>query len=290
MSLPHLTASRLLLFCCGARVLYRSSQALLAAGSLEADLPLAIQEARQVAEAKLTQAGIPLTDPLVMDALGLMPPPEVLGLLRDWIDRGAGPDLEGFLATVDPAAEGILRLPKQVVCPEALRQVLERIPFEADEEVALRANLDRMETQLARLASQTQIDPEPLRAQTQAGLAQLSPEELLVLVQDYSLEEALQEDPPPQPDHNTLKVVGPLLLIEMADHLLGIPDLTPDQRLDLQTNRGKAEAKLRAMQKLGRVEDPEAQKQQIQAWIQQFSRDQLLQTLDRLFEREEPEE
>jgi hypothetical protein len=38
------------------------------------------------------------------------------------------------------------------------------------------------------------------------------------------------------------------------------------------------------MQKLGRIEDPEAQKQQIQAWIQQFPTEQLLQKLDRLFE------
>ncbi|MGF1577633.1 MAG: hypothetical protein ACFCU9_17165, partial [Cyanophyceae cyanobacterium] len=194
------------------------------------------------------------------------------------------PDLEGFLAAADPTQTGILRLPKLVVCPEALRQVLERISFEPEDLAALQSNWQEMEARLSTAAAQQQMDPQPLRSNVAAALAQLSPEALLLLVQDYGLEESMQPEPDPPPQQDTLNVVGPLLFLEIADHLLGSPTLTPDQQLDLQTNRGKAEAKLRAMQKLGRIEDPEAQKQQIQAWIQQFSTEQLLQMLDRLFE------
>lgn len=291
MSIPHVMAPRLLLFTCAARVLYRSSQALLVAGSLEADLPVAIEEARQQAEIKLAAGlateGISFSEAeegILMDSLLLTPPSEVLGLIQDWIDDGSGPDLEGFLAAADPTQTGILRLPKLVVCPEALRQVLERISFEPEDLAALQSNWQEMEARLSTAAAQQQMDPQPLRSNVAAALAQLSPEALLLLVQDYGLEESMQPEPDPQPQQNTLNVVGPLLFLEIADHLLGSPTLTPDQQLDLQTNRGKAEAKLRAMQKLGRIEDPEAQKQQIQAWIQQFSTEQLLQMLDRLFE------
>ncbi len=291
MSIPHVMAPRLLLFTCAARVLYRSSQALLVAGSLEADLPVAIEEARQQAEIKLAAGlateGISFSEAeegILMDSLLLTPPPEVLGLIQNWIDDGSGPDLEGFLAAADPTQTGILRLPKLVVCPEALKQVLERISFEPEDLATLQATWQEMEARLSTVAAQQQMDPQPLRSNVAASLAQLSPEALLLLVQDYGLEESMQPEPDPPPQQNTLNVVGPLLFLEIADHLLGSPTLTPDQQLDLQTNRGKAEAKLRAMQKLGRIEDPEAQKQQIQAWIQQFPTEQLLQKLDRLFE------
>ncbi|NJO85643.1 MAG: hypothetical protein HC818_02350 [Synechococcaceae cyanobacterium RM1_1_27] len=138
MSIPHVMAPRLLLFICAARVLYRSSQALLEAGSLEADLPVAIEEARQQAEIKWASGA---ADPsvsvaeerILMDSLLLTPPSEVLGLIQDWIDDGTGPDLEIFLTQADPSQTGILRLPKLVVCPEALKQVIERIPFESED-------------------------------------------------------------------------------------------------------------------------------------------------------------
>ncbi|MGF1574856.1 MAG: hypothetical protein ACFCU9_02750, partial [Cyanophyceae cyanobacterium] len=224
MSIPHVMAPRLLLFTCAARVLYRSSQALLVAGSLEADLPVAIEEARQQAEIKLAAGlateGISFSEAeegILMDSLLLTPPSEVLGLIQDWIDDGTGPDLEGFLATADPTQTGILRLPKLVVCPEALKQVLERISFEPEDLAALQSNWQEMEDRLSTAAAQQQMDPQRLRSNVAAALAQLSPKALLLLIQDYGLEESMQPEPDPPPQQDTLNVVGPLLFLEIAD-------------------------------------------------------------------------
>lgn len=291
MSIPYLTAPRILLFTCAARILYRSSQALLQAGSLEADMPLAVAAALEQAEAKLQALDLGEALDLaktITEIVALMPPAEVLGLVQNWIDEGSGPDLETFLEHGDPLAPGILRYPSLVVCPEALAQLIQRIPFPPTERAALDANLKQMEARLHQVATQQQVDPQALRAQVQVALSQVDPDSLLQIVQAYFDEEVLTAEPEVGEDP-TFNVVGPLLFIEVADHLLGLPEatLTPDQRLDLQTNRATAEVRLGAMKKLGRIEDPDAQKAQIQNWIQSFSPPQLLQMLDRLFEIKE---
>ncbi|MEN9266376.1 MAG: hypothetical protein Q6K99_09085, partial [Thermostichales cyanobacterium BF4_bins_65] len=104
-----------------------------------------------------------------------------------------------------------------------------------------------------------------------AMLAALDGQQLWQAAMVYLEEE--ENLPPPPPT-----VAGPILYLEVSEYLLSHPDLvlTPEQRLDLQLNAGRAEARLAAMDRLGKIPDPEAERQLIRAWMQQQSPQDLL--------------
>ncbi len=286
MVLPTLRIPQLLLFVEAASLLQDSSQLLLQAGQATADLPELIAEARGRAEAQLQSLGIPAElRAQVRGILRLTPPPQVLAYLRDLLDRGSGPDLEAFL-TQTGSEFTLLRFPPLLLGAVALQLLLERLDFSPEEKTVLQAQRDQWEQALAELAAHHKVSPEPLRAAAETALQAASAEELLQLGQDLfqDLQDLAGAGPGPEAEPQ-VELAGPLVLLMVADHLLAQTEypLTPDQRLDLQTNRAEAESRLLAMQKLGHLENLAEQRAYIQAWIAQSSVPELLQALDRWF-------
>lgn len=279
MVFPTLRVPQLLLFVEAASLLQDTSQVLLQAGQAAADLPELIAEAQARAETQLEPLGIPADlRTQVRSILRLTPPQLVLAYLQDLIDIGSGLDLEAFLAQVGSAST-LLRFPPALVGSVALGLLLERLDFSREEAESLQANQAQLEQILAELASRHTIDLEPLRAATETALRPASSEELVQLGQDLWAA-GPEPEPEPQPE-----LAGPLLFMMVADHLLTQTEypLTPEQRLDLQTNRGQAEACYQAMEKLGRIENLAQQQAYIQAWIDQTPPTDLLRALDHFF-------
>ncbi|MEN9220834.1 MAG: hypothetical protein Q6M04_00195 [Thermostichus sp. BF3_bins_97] len=279
MVFPTIPVPQLLLFVEATSLLRESSQVLLQAGQAAADLPELIAEAQVRAEAKLAPMGIP--DPLrakVHSLLRLTPPELVLAYLQDLIDKGSGLDIEAFLDQVGSEST-LLRFPPALVGFVALGLLLEGLDFSAEEAEALQTNRAQLEQTLVALASPHAINLEPLRTATEIALQSASPEELLQLGQDLWTAHS-EPEPEPQPE-----LAGPLLFMMVVDHLLTQTEhpLTPEQRLDLQTNRGQAETRYLAMQKLGRIENLAEQQAYIQSWIDHTSTPDLLAALDRFF-------
>ncbi|MCJ2544651.1 hypothetical protein [Thermostichus vulcanus] len=278
MVFPTIRVPQLLLFVEAASLLQDSSQVLLQAGQAAADLPELIAAAQARAETQLEPLGIPADlRAQVYGILRLTPPQLVLADLQDLVDNGSGPDVEAFLEQVGSAST-LLRFPPALVGSVALGLLLERLDFSTEEAEALRTNRAQLEQTLAELASHYAIDLEPLRTATEIALQPASPEELVQLGQDLW---AVESEAEPEPQ---LELAGPLLFMMVADHLLAMESvLTPEQRLDLQTNRGQAETRYLAMQKLGRIENLAEQQAYIQAWIDQTPPADLLRALDQLF-------
>ncbi len=289
MVLPTLRIPQLLLFVEAASLLQDSSQALLQAGQATADLPEVIAEARGRAEDQLQSLGIPAElRAQVRGILRLTSPPQVLAYLQDLLDRGSGPDLEAFLNQAGSAST-LLRFPPLLLGAVTLQVLLERLDFSPAEQAVLQAQRAQWEQALAELATSHGVSLEPLRAVTERALQAVSTEELLQLgqdlaqdLQDWGALGATEVEGETEPQ---VELAGPLVFLMVADHLLAQTEypLTPDQRLDLQTNRAEAESRLAAMQKLGRLENLAEQRAYIQAWIAQTSVPDLLQALDRWF-------
>lgn len=279
MVFPTIWVPQLLLFVEAASLLQDSSQVLLQAGQASADLPELIAEARARAETQLELLGIPADlRAQVHGILRLTPPQLVLAYLQDLIDIGSGPDMEAFLEQVGSALT-LLRFPPALVGSVALGLLLEQLDFSAEKAEALRANQAQLEQTLVELTSRYAINLEPLRTATEIALQPASPEELLQLGEDLWAADP-EPEPEPQPE-----LAGPLLFMMVADHLLAQTEavLTPEQRLDLQTNRGQAETRYLAMQKLGRIENLAEQQAYIQSWIDQTTPSDLLRALDQFF-------
>ncbi|MEN9229785.1 MAG: hypothetical protein Q6L68_02665 [Thermostichus sp. DG02_5_bins_236] len=279
MVFPTIRVPQLLLFVEAAALLRDSSQVLLQAGQAAADLPELIAAAQVRAETQLELLEIPADlRAQVHGILWLTRPQSVLAYLQDLIDSGSGPDMEAFLEQVGSAST-LLRFPPALVGSVALGLLLEQLDFSTEEAEVLQANRAQLEQTLAELASRHAIDLEPLRTATEIALQPASPEELVQLGQDLWAADS-EPELEPQPE-----LVGPLLLMMVADHLLAQTEsvLTPEQRLDLQTNRGQAETRYLAMEKLGRIENLAEQQAYIQAWIDQTSPSDLLRALDQLF-------
>ncbi len=291
MVFPTLRVPQLLLFVEAASLLRDSSQELLQAGQVAADLPELIAEAQARAETQLQPLGIPadLRDQ-VHGILRLTPPQLVLAYLQDLIDRGSGPNMEAFLEQVGSAST-LLRFPPALVGAVALQVLLEQLDFSAEEAALLQANRAQWEQTLAELAAHHRVSPEPLRAAAETALRAASAEELLQLGQDLlqDLQDLAAADSEPEAEPQ-VELAGPLLFMMVADHLLAQTEhpLTPEQRLDLQTNRAEAESRYLAMQKLGRVENLAEQQAYIRAWIDQTPVPDLLRALDRFFAPSEP--
>ncbi len=291
MVFPTLRVPQLLLFVEAASLLRDSSQELLQAGQVAADLPELIAEAQACAETQLQTLGIPadLRDQ-VHGILRLTPPQLVLAYLQDLIDRGSGPNMEAFLEQVGSAST-LLRFPPTLVGAVALQVLLEQLDFSAEEAALLQANRAQWEQTLAELAAHHRVSPEPLRAAAETALRAASAEELLQLGQDLlqDLQDLAAADSEPEAEPQ-VELAGPLLFMMVADHLLAQTEhpLTPEQRLDLQTNRAEAESRYLAMQKLGRIENLAEQQAYIRAWIDQTAVPDLLRALDRFFAPSEP--
>ncbi len=291
MVFPTLRVPQLLLFVEAASLLRDSSQELLQAGQVAADLPELIAEAQARAETQLQTLGIPadLRDQ-VHGILRLTPPQLVLAYLQDLIDRGSGPNMEAFLEQVGSAST-LLRFPPALVGSVALGLLLEQLDFSAEEAALLQANRAQWEQTSAELAAHHRVSPEPLRAAAETALRAASAEELLQLGQDLlqDLQDLAAADSEPEAEPQ-VELAGPLLFMMVADHLLAQTEypLTPEQRLDLQTNRAEAESRFLAMQKLGRIENLAEQQAYIRAWIDQTAVPDLLRALDRFFAPSEP--
>ncbi|WP_049749767.1 hypothetical protein [Synechococcus sp. JA-3-3Ab] len=291
MVLPTLRIPQLLLFVEAASLLQDTSQVLLQAGQATADLPEVIAEAQARAEAQLQTLGIPAE--LRAQARGILrltSPPQVLAYLQDLLDRGSGPDLEAFLEQAGSGST-LLRFPPLLVGAVALQVLLERLDFSPQEKAVLQAQRDQWEQALAELAARHKVSPEPLRAAAETALRAASAEELLQLGQDLfqDLQDLAGADSEPEAEPQ-VELAGPLLFMMVADHLLAQTEypLTPEQRLDLQTNRAAAETRYLAMQKLGCIENLAEQRAYIRSWINQTSVPDLLRALDRFFAASEP--
>jgi hypothetical protein len=259
---------------------------LLQAGRATADLPELIAEAQARAEVQVQLLGIPADlRAQVRGILRLTSPQEVLAYLQDLLDRGSGPDLEAFLEQAGSAST-VLRFPPLLVGAVALQVLLERLDFSPEERAVVQAQRDQWEQALAELAIHHRVSPEPLQAAAETVLRAASAEELLQLGQDLfqDLQDLAVADSEPEAEPQ-VELAGPLLFMMVADYLLAQTEypLTPEQRLDLQTNRAEAETRYLAMQKLGRIENLAEQQAYIRSWIDQASVPDLLQALDRLF-------
>lgn len=291
---PTLQVPQVLLFVEAASLLQDSSQVLLQAGRATADLPELIAEAQARAEVQVQLLGIPADlRAQVRGILRLTSPQEVLAYLQDLLDRGSGPDLEAFLEQAGSAST-VLRFPPLLVGAVALQVLLERLDFSPEERAVVQAQRDQWEQALAELAIHHRVSPEPLRATAETVLRAASAEELLQLGQDLlqdlqDLQDLAAADSEPEAEPQ-VELAGPLLFMMVADHLLAQTEypLTPEQRLDLQTNRAAAETRYLAMQKLGRIENLAEQQAYIRSWIDQASVPDLLQALDRFFAASEP--
>ncbi|MEN9205101.1 MAG: hypothetical protein Q6K70_04755 [Thermostichales cyanobacterium DRC_bins_46] len=260
------TAPRGMVFIRAAELLLESTQALLQAGQSAADIPLLIEAALQ--QARQQWSGDP--DP-VLDLLSFYSPEELLGLVQGLMAPGV--DLEGFLAQGGEGTVGV-PFPPLMVSAGILAALQQRLDLETGEQEILSLNLEGLQKRLGELAAQRGIpETELVRWQERLGamLAALDGQQLWQAAMVYLEEE--ENLPPPPPT-----VAGPILYLEVSEYLLSHPDLvlTPEQRLDLQLNAGRAEARLAAMDRLGKIPDPEAERQLIRAWMQQQSPQDLL--------------
>ncbi|MDX2271165.1 MAG: hypothetical protein NW237_04350 [Cyanobacteriota bacterium] len=296
MTIPYLQSSKVSIFIEAAKILLVSSQQLLDSAVLEADLPLAIDEALQIAQAYQQAHADEWRDPeqqeriqQIQDILKLLPPLEILGLIRDVIDQGQGADLESFLDALPTIGSEMtsLRYPKILVCPEAMSLWLSRLDsshFSCDDQQALHSNLAEMQLKLEELAQIRGVDLTLLRLAVQERLRSFSTDQLAQVLQAFLLEDELESGQNLE-GSQAITVAGPVLLMQIIDHLLDHEgtDLTSDQQLDLQMSRVKAEAKYRAMQKLGRIENLEQQQEIIRDWIATQSTHQLWVALGEFF-------
>lgn len=291
MTIPHLDAPDLLILAEATQALLPSSQELLAQGDLEAEFPERIREAHTAALAKLQELDIAWPEGLrsdLRDLLRLTHPQALIALLQDLLDQGEGPDLESFLQTARGQRYPV-RLPRLVVCAEVMQQLLQQDLSETDRQ-GLEPNFKSLQDQLDQAAAAQSVDPARLRALARAELTTLSPQDLWQLLYHYVAEEEIQQQIADQPEEEAssagITVSGPLLFLEIVDYLLDqhSQTLTPDQRLDLLSNRSKAEAKLKAMTKLGRMDDQETQTQRIRTWMADQSPQDLLDQVEMMFE------
>lgn len=265
-----------------------SSQVLLEKGLIAADLPEVITEiVQRVGSLEGIEKESALADQ-VTGILSLTHPDQVMSLIQDLVDLGQGPDLEGFLTTVDQQVYA-LPFPESVLLPIIFEYLLASDLDEIEKE-ALRINQKQVQETLLDMATQQGVSSQLLKEFSLMIKEQLDPcseEELLTLLQDIIQDREEQEGSQHlDPDDGSITVAGPLAFIQIADYLLDLPDspLTPDQRLDLQLTSGRAEAKYLAMEKLGKIENLEQQKQMITKWITQQTPIDLIQQLDQLFE------
>ena len=299
-SVPSLEAPNLLMFVEAARLLQQASCQLVEEGQESIDLPTLMEEAIGKAEIHLDNMVGCSNDgelrQIVRSVLRLSDPEDVLGLLQRLVGT-AGGDVEAFLAqsTSGNGVTGML-LPRELLYAEVLGQLQTRLTAEQQQqiaeggEVAIAAEIQSTEDLVRAVAQERDVDISVLKTAACQQLSPLDTTDLLHLLQtlveetaNYQEAQAIAREAAKTKDSVTL--AGPLLFTEIASHLLEDPgrNLSSDLRLDLQTNQVKASKKLEAMERLGKVDNPEAQKQLIRDLIAKSSTEELLAILDTCF-------
>ncbi|MGK7909129.1 MAG: hypothetical protein AB4040_18130 [Synechococcus sp.] len=297
MSVPSLEAPNLLMFVEAARLLQQASYQLVEEGKESIDLPRVMDAAIAKAEDRLTQLNLEDGASLrqvVQSVLQLSDPEDVLGLLQRLVGT-AGGNIESFLAQSEAGITGVL-LPRELLYGEVLRQLQVRLSPAQQEEIAeggteaISSEIQAMDEHILAVAIERGVDIAPLSTAAQKQLQPLETTELLQVLQTLveetnSYEEAQALAREAARAKESLTLTGPLLFSEIATHLLEDPGrcLSADLRLDLQTNQVKAKKKLEAMERLGKVDHPEAQKQLIHDLIARSSTEELLEILETCF-------
>ncbi|GAB4218175.1 MAG: hypothetical protein OHK0012_25890 [Synechococcales cyanobacterium] len=260
-------------------VLLQSSRQWLAAGVASADVPLLIEAAVNEARSRLAHQG-ETTPPETLSVLGLWAPEALFERLQSVVTEGGWSDVLAMIPELDTVATS-LEYPDELVSAALLQRLAQILTLEPAEAEVVRLNLDSLQKTMAERAGAAGIPMAQVQVWQQDvadRVADLDPPTLWQLVSVYLVEEEALPPPPPT-------VAGPLLYLEISEFLLAQEDavLTPDQRLDLQINAGRAEARLQAMLKLGKITDVEAERQPIREWMQQHSAADLLSYLSLWF-------
>ncbi|MEM9567458.1 MAG: hypothetical protein AAF974_04050, partial [Cyanobacteria bacterium P01_E01_bin.34] len=268
-------------------------------GQESVDLPKVMEDSIASAEAHLSKMESFDVDELrqvVRSVLRLSDPEDVLGLLQRLVGTTGG-DIDAFLAQ-SSRGNGVtgMLLPRELLYVEVLRLLQARLTPQQQQELAeggeaaIAAEIQSSEGLVNAVACERDVDISVLQSAARQQLSPLDTAELLHLLQtlveetaSYQEAQALARDALKSKDSVTL--AGPLVFTEIANHLLSDPgrNLSNDLRLDLQTNQVKASKKLEAMERLGKVENPEAQKQLIRDLIAKSSTAELLEILDTCF-------
>ena len=187
-------------------------------------------------------------------------------------------------------------LPRELLYGEVLRQLQTRLTAEQQAEIAdggeaaIATEIQSTEDLVRSVALERDVDISVLQTAARQQLSPLETTDLLHLLQtlvdetaSYQEAQALAREALKSKDSVTL--AGPLVFTEIASHLLEDPgrNLSSDLRLDLQTNQVKATKKLEAMERLGKVDNPDAQKQLIRDLIAKSSTEELLEILNTCF-------
>ncbi|WP_017325171.1 hypothetical protein [Synechococcus sp. PCC 7336] len=297
MATPSIEAPNLLMFAETARVLQQTSRSLVEQGRESVDLPGLMTEAIAKAEQRLEELDLPRSPQLrqtIRSVLQLSSPDDVLALLQRLIGI-AGGDVEAFLERSDAGVTGVL-LPRELLYSQVLELLAQRLTETQLEEIAaggkgaIATEVERLNDEIAAVARDRHIDIEPLQATARKQLRPCDTAELLQLLETLVIEIDRQQEAQDLARaaaraKDSITLAGPLLFTEISQYLLGAPNsaLSPDRRLDLQTNQAKALAKLAAMERLGKVDNPEAQKQLIRELIARSSPEELLNILETCF-------
>lgn len=283
--MPYLVAPSLIVLAEGCEILLQSSQALLATGGVTADLPLAIAETLERVQGKIITSEITILEReqhLLSTLLQLQTPETLLGFLHHLV-RG---DLEFYLAN-QGQEEIQVEFPADILSLEVLAQLQGRLNLDLDEEEIFRSNIEALEQTLAEKVATRGISStavQDLREVLRDQLMELPPKQLWQLAQNFLSDETEEKLPDPTPDPPPT-VAGPLLFMEIVDYLLNQEDvlLEAEERLDLQLNLSKAEAKFQAMDRIGKVDNIEDQQKLIRNWIPQHSVAELREFLSEWF-------
>ncbi|MEL7084020.1 MAG: hypothetical protein AAF268_04050 [Cyanobacteria bacterium P01_A01_bin.3] len=298
-SVPSLEAPNLLMFVEAACLLQEASLQLVQDGQESIDLPKVMEDAIANAEASLSSMegfNVDELRQIVRSVLRLSDPEDVLGLLQRLVGT-AGGDIDAFLAQ-SSSGNGVtgMLLPRELLYGEVLRLLQTRLTPEQQQELAeggeaaIAAEIQSTEDLVCAVARERDVDISVLQSAARQQISPLDTTDLLQLLQtlveetaSYQEAQALARDALKSKDSVTL--AGPLVFTEISTHLLDDPgrNLSSDLRLDLQTNQVKATKKLEAMERLGKVENPEAQKQLIRDLIAKSSTAELLEILDTCF-------
>jgi hypothetical protein len=293
MSVQSLEAPSLLIFAEAARLLQRAGRSMAESGNLAVAVPLAVSDAIAQAEARLEELDLPRSPQLrqtVNFILKLSTTEDLLLLVQSMVD--AAGDLESFLQRAGDE-QGVMLVPRQLLYVELLRQLHQTLSPDRQEDLmeggvaAIAAELERLDRETASLAKTFKTDLTPIQLAARHQLEGQSPEELMQLLETLiaeseaaaALEQELLPDLTEEPNGT---VAGPLLFTEIASALLDCRDiqLTPEQHLDLQTNLVKAQSKLEAMDRIGKLDRPDEQLEQIREFVAARSPAELLEVLD----------
>lgn len=265
-------------------------------GLADTDLPKLIPPAIARAEVQLEALDLPRSPQLratLQSALALASPEELLAFVLQLVGRSGEPDLEVFLRDAQTTTEAI-PIPEALLYVELLRQLHSRLDEVELAEViqggseAIANEIATIGQECATVAETKRVDLSELKVLTRSLLVERTTEEMLDLLASLSEfvgeESEMLEAETASAAAEEVKVNGPLLFMAISDRLLASDvDIGAERRLDLRTNREKAEAKLAAMTRSDRVGDVNEQKQLIEKVIGDRAPEDLLLMLDDWF-------